>query len=77
MSEWKIDLDLDLQIYSPVPIFIPPSVHRDEGRGEDGEGAIYLCTGFSPNLSAQESNDQPEIIKYPVHVLKTERSVAI
>ena len=41
-----------------------------------GRGAIFLYTGSSPRLPFLESHDLPKIFKYPVHVLKTERSVA-
>ena len=42
-----------------------------------GRGAIFLYAGFSPRLFSKKSHDHPKIFKYPVHVLKTERSVAL
>ena len=41
-----------------------------------GRGAIFLYTGFSPQVPPKKIHDHPKIFKYPVHVLKTERSVA-
>ena len=42
-----------------------------------GRGAIFPYTGSCADLLFTKSHDRPKIFKYPVHVLKTERSVAL
>ena len=41
-----------------------------------GRGAIFLYTGSCTHVPSTKSHDGPKIFKYPVHVLKTERSGA-
>ena len=61
---------------APRPMVIP-AVHTDEGRDDQGAGGYISVYGLLPTSAPPKIHDHHHIFKYPVHVLKTERSVAL